>query len=154
MRPDGPEPTIAIGGFVPVFHGSGKPAKRTSSLPGLTSFSRCGRNHSTCPIAIGTLWRHTPWHWSSCGHTRPVTSGSGFEPSINSNAWRNLPWPMSSSICGMWIRTGHPPFGGLCSATKIPSSHGFSAHCLSRSASSQTNNSTSRSVNPRFMYPR
>ncbi len=139
-------------------HGSTWPAKRIASPPGLTSFSRSGRNHSTCPMAIGVRVRmHTPWHWLSCGHTRPVTSGRGLIFSINSSAWRNRPVPTSSIICGMWIRTGQPPVirsGSPGRLRWMPTSHGFSAHCLSRSASSHTSRSTSRAVKPSVMYPR
>ena len=63
-------------------------------------------------MLIGILfWMHTPWHCSSCGHTRPVTSGSGLQLSMSSIASWNLPVPTSSSTFGMWIFTGQPPLG-------------------------------------------
>ena len=149
MSPEGPEPTIATGGLVATCHGSGTPPNRWALLSGLTSFSRSGRYHSSWPIWIGSLLcRQTPWHWSSCGQTRPVTSGSGLEPSMSSMASRNRPMPTSSSICGMWILTGQPPVGSFLPTTWMPISHGFSAHCLSRRASSQTKRSTSTGVYP------
>ena len=55
MRPDGPDPTIAIGGLVALRHGSGRPPYRVTMASGSTAFSRCGRNHSSCPISIGRL---------------------------------------------------------------------------------------------------
>ena len=146
MSPEGPEPTIATGGLVATSHGLRTAANRREAASGCTSFSRSGRNHSSWPMAIGSFCRHTPWHCSSCGHTRPVTSGSGLLDSISSSASVKRPLPIRSITCGMWIETGHPPLGSLCSARNTPSSQGFSSHCLSRITSSHTNRSTSRAV--------
>ncbi len=152
MSPDGPDPTIATGGLAAMVHGFGYEANRAASPSGFTSLSRSGKNHSSWPIDIDVLWRQAAWHWSSCGHTRPVTSGSGLHDSSSSSASWNRPVPMSSIITGgMWILTGQPNFGGLWASRNTPSSQGASAHCLSRIASSQTIRSTSRRVNPRSM---
>src|SRR5208283_2516628 len=135
MRPAGPEPTTAIGGLSALAQGLAQFFQRSASAFGRRIFSRSGRNHSSWPISSGRpVSVHTPWHCSSCGQTRPVTSGSGFSDSISRSASRNLPVPTSCSISGMWILTGQPPFGSR-PGFGTPSSQARSSHCLSRAVS-------------------